>query len=201
MSVTWKTWRVDSLVLFTAVSKRSPPQLVYQTTKQIVSSSYNWHFDRRCSNAWSATHCLVRSRLRVNYYGKWGRKKYFPLALCARSHRPSLALLTCLQLSRFSCVSFFPLSLRKAWGGCRATQTVTFYCLFWYRLFETNERLKHLPMNLMQEDSLIPMVRLTFLCLCNLIVPLFFSCVLLFWLANTIYIQERNTTFIDRLYL
>ena len=73
----------------------------------------------------SATHCLVRSRLRVNYYGKRGRKKYSPLALCvrshhsplvpcARSHHPRLTLLTCLQLSRFSLVSCFPLSRRKA---------------------------------------------------------------------------------------
>ena len=38
-----------------------------------------------------ATHCLVRSRLRVNYYGKRGRKKYSPLALCARSHHSPLA--------------------------------------------------------------------------------------------------------------
>ena len=73
----------------------------------------------------SATHYLVRSRLRVNYYGKRGRKKYSPLALCvpshhsplapcARSHHPPLALLTCLQLSRFSLVSCFPPSRRKA---------------------------------------------------------------------------------------
>ena len=73
----------------------------------------------------SATHYLVRSRLRVNYYGKRGRKKYSPLALCvpshhsplapcARSHHPPLALLTCLQLSRFSLVSYFPPSRRKA---------------------------------------------------------------------------------------
>ena len=127
----------------------------------------------------SATHCLVRSRLRVKYYGKRGRKKYSPLALCVRSHHsplapcarchhPPLAFLTCLQLSRFSLVSCFPLSRRKAWGGGRATETMAFYCLFWYRLFETNERLKHLPMSLMQEDSLISVVRLTFLRLCIL---------------------------------
>ena len=73
----------------------------------------------------SETHCLVRSRLRVKYYGKRGRKKYSPLALCVRSHHsplapcarchhPPLAFLTCLQLSRFSLVSCFPLSRRKA---------------------------------------------------------------------------------------
>ena len=73
----------------------------------------------------SETHCLGRSRLRVKYYGKRGRKKYSPLALfvrshhsplapCARCHHPPLAFLTCLQLSRFSLVSCFPLNRRKA---------------------------------------------------------------------------------------
>ena len=42
-----------------------------------------------------------------------------PLAFCPRSHHTLLALLAGLQLSRFSHVPYFPLSLEKTCGGAR----------------------------------------------------------------------------------